>query len=208
MIDCNSAARMADIIDQLLDFTRSRLGGGISVTRKDIELNDVCRRIIDELELVHPGRSIVLNAAPAVRGEWDPARLAQALSNVVGNALRHGSQTRPITVSTSAAAGDAVVNIHNEGEPIPAEFMPQLFDPFRRGRSDGIAASRNAGLGLGLFIAQQIIRAHDGEIAVSSSADAGTTVSIRLPLQPSASPSSNEKPAGNQVPCATALLVS
>jgi sigma-B regulation protein RsbU (phosphoserine phosphatase) len=181
----NSAARMADIIDQLLDFTRSRLGGGISVTREAVELNDVCRRIIDELELVHPGRAIVLNAAPAVRGDWDPDRLAQALSNVVANALRHGSHTRPVTVSTSAAEGDVVVLIHNEGEPIAAELMPQLFDPFRRGRNDAVAATRGAGLGLGLFIALQIIRAHDGTISVSSSAEHGTTVSIQLPLQPS-----------------------
>ena len=101
----NSAARMADIIDQLLDFTRSRLEGGISVTREDIELNEVCRRIIDELELVYPGRSIVVKPGPTFRGEWDPDRLAQALSNVVGNALRHGSQASPITVSTSAAGG-------------------------------------------------------------------------------------------------------
>lgn len=179
----NSAARMTDIIDQLLDFTRSRLGGGISVTREEIDFDGVCHRVIDELELVYPGRSIVLDTGPGIRGEWDPDRLAQALSNIVGNALRHGSETTPITVSTSTAAGDVVVNVHNEGTPIPAALMPQLFDPFRRGASAVNGGSAGAGLGLGLFIAQQIIRAHDGRIAVSSSADDGTTVCIRLPLQ-------------------------
>jgi sigma-B regulation protein RsbU (phosphoserine phosphatase) len=204
----NSAVRMADIIDQLLDFTRSRLGGGISVTREDIELNDVCRRIIDELELVYPGRAIVLNAGPTLRGEWDPDRLAQALSNVVGNAVRHGSQIAPITVSTSAAEGDVVVDIHNEGEPIPAELMPRLFDPFRRGASNASAASPGAGLGLGLFIAQQIIRAHDGGIAVSSSAGQGTTVSIRLPLRRSTASANMAEPACHRGSCATPSLVS
>jgi sigma-B regulation protein RsbU (phosphoserine phosphatase) len=204
----NSAARMADIIDQLLDFTRSRLGGGIAITREDIELNDVCRRVIDELELVYPGRPIVLAAGPLSRGEWDPDRLAQALSNIVGNALRHGSQTHPITVSTSTAEGSVVVDIHNEGEPIPVAAMPHLFDPFRRGTSDADAASPGAGLGLGLFIAQQIIHAHDGGIAVSSSAADGTTVSIRLPHQASAAPSLTVDPAGDHVPRATVSLVS
>jgi phosphoserine phosphatase RsbU/P len=182
----NSAARMADIIDQLLDFTRSRLGGGIAVTREPVELNDICRRVVDELELVYPGRLIVLDAGPLTRGEWDPDRLAQALSNIVGNAVRHGSRTDPITVTTSTVDGHVVVDVHNAGEPIPADLIPQLFDPFRRGSSHAAAAAPGAGLGLGLFIAQQIIRAHDGAIAVSSSAGEGTTVCIRLPLQRSA----------------------
>ena len=176
---------MADIIDQLLDFTRSRLGGGIEVTCEEVELTDVCRRVIDELELVYPGRPIVLEAGPVCRGTWDQDRLAQALSNVVGNALRHGSQTSPITVSTSARDSDVVVTVHNDGKPIPPELIPQLFDPFRRGTSDTNARSPGAGLGLGLFIALQIIRAHDGAISVASSAENGTTVSIRLPPQPS-----------------------
>jgi len=188
----NSAVRMADIIDQLLDFTRSRLGGGISVTPKEIDLHGVCQRVIDELELTYPDRSIVLDAGPGIRGEWDPDRLAQALSNVVGNALRHGTETTPITVSTSTAAGDVVVNVHNEGTPIPAALMPQLFDPFRRGTSAVNGGSAGAGLGLGLFIAQQIVRAHDGQIAVASSAGDGTTVCIRLPLQRSAAAVSPE----------------
>jgi sigma-B regulation protein RsbU (phosphoserine phosphatase) len=201
----NSAARMTDIIDQVLDFTRSRLGGGISVTREEVDLDGVCRRVIDELELVYPGRSIVLDAGPGIRGEWDPDKLAQALSNIVGNALRHGSVAAAITVSTSTAAGDVVVNVHNWGTPIPEALIPQLFDPFRRGTSAVNGGSAGAGLGLGLFIAQQIIRAHDGRIAVSSSESEGTTVSIRLPLQASSSPSFNETPAS---PCTTALLVS
>ena len=179
----NSAARMAVIIDQLLDFTTSRLGGGIAVAREPIDLNGVCGRIIDELELVYPGRSIVLEEGDVICGEWDPDRLAQALSNIVGNALRHGSAATPIAVSTSTADGEAIVTIHNGGTPIPPALMPQLFDPFRRGTSDRNRSAPGAGLGLGLFIAQQIIRAHDGRIEVSSSATDGTTVSIRLPLQ-------------------------
>ena len=111
------------------------------------------------------------------------SQLAQALSNIVGNALRHGSAATPIAVSTSTAGGEAIVTVHNDGTPIPAALMPQLFDPFRRGTTDRNRSAPGAGLGLGLFIAEQIIRAHDGRIEVSSSATDGTTVSIRLPLQ-------------------------
>jgi phosphoserine phosphatase RsbU/P len=182
----NSAARMADIIDQLLDFTRSRLGGGIAVAREDTDLNGVCRRIIDELEMVYPGRSIVLEEGALPGGEWDPDRLAQALSNIVGNALRHGSATTPIVVATATIGGEASVTVHNEGTPIPPALMPKLFDPFRRGTPEGYRGAPGAGLGLGLFIAQQIVRAHEGRIEVTSSATDGTMVSIRLPLQRSA----------------------
>jgi phosphoserine phosphatase RsbU/P len=184
----NSAARMKDIIEQLLDFTRSRLGGGMPLTTQRIELTAVCRRVIEELELVHPNRSIVLASAAPIQGEWDSDRLVQAVSNVVGNALQHGDDAAAVRVSLSAENGEATIAVHNEGVPIPASLLPRLFDPFRRGTSDSDAPSHDAGLGLGLFIAQQIIRAHKGTIAVSSSAEAGTIVSIRLPLQHSPTP--------------------
>jgi sigma-B regulation protein RsbU (phosphoserine phosphatase) len=184
----NSAARMTDIIDQLLDFTRSRLGGGIALAREGVELNAIGRRVIDELELVHPGRPLVFDAGPPVRGRWDPDRVAQALSNVVGNALQHGSHAAPVLVRTQSHEQDALVTVHNAGNPIPPELMPKLFDPFRRGTPDTNRAVNNAGLGLGLFIAQQIIRAHGGTIAVTSTAEDGTTVSIRLPLEPATTP--------------------
>jgi sigma-B regulation protein RsbU (phosphoserine phosphatase) len=88
----------------------------------------------------------------------------------------------------SAQNGEATIAVRNEGVPIPASLIPRLFDPFRRGTPDADAPSHGAGLGLGLFIAQQIIRAHNGTIAVSPSAETGTIVSIRLPLQPSPPP--------------------
>jgi phosphoserine phosphatase RsbU/P len=184
----NSAARMTDIIEQLLDFTRSRLGGGMPLTTQRIELTAVCRRVIEELELVHPNRSIVLEAGAPIQGEWDSDRLVQAVSNVVGNALQHGDVGTAVRVSLSADDGEATIAVRNEGDPIPASLIPRLFDPFRRGTRDSDAPSHGAGLGLGLFIAQQIIRAHHGTIAVSSSAEAGTIVAIRLPLQPSPTP--------------------
>ena len=177
----NSAARMTEIIEQLLDFTRSRLGGGIPLSPQHTDLNVVCRSVIEELELAHPGCSIVLESERPVSGDWDADRLAQAVSNVIGNALEHGDRSKPVRVSIRSSDGALTIDVQNEGTPIPPELMPRLFDPFRRGTPDECALPHGAGLGLGLFIAQQILQAHGGRITVTSTQESGTVVSIRLP---------------------------
>ncbi len=177
-----SAARMARMITDLLDFTRARVGGGIALQRRPTRLLELVRTTLEEFEVSHPDR-IVLSAGPGpFTGEWDPDRLAQVVSNLVGNALQHGAQGSPVRVGLHAEGPDVLLTVTNQGDPIPEPLLPLIFDPFRRA-----AHSRSQGLGLGLYIVQQLVLAHGGSISVSSSADTGTTFTVRLPREPSRS---------------------
>jgi PAS domain S-box-containing protein len=109
-------------------------------------------------------------------GEWDPDRLAQVVSNLVGNALQHGAHDTPVEVRLGHEDSTLVLTVHNQGTPIPEALLPHVFDPFRRADN----RSRQ-GLGLGLYIVQQLILAHGGTITVSSQVDSGTTFTVRLP---------------------------
>jgi PAS domain S-box-containing protein len=175
-----SADRMSKIISQLLDFTRARLGGGIPIDREAVDLAELCAEVIAEQETAHPDRALRLDADMDANGLWDRERLGQVVSNLIGNAIRHGKPGAPVDVRLRAQ-GDAVcLEIHNEGPPIPADVLPAIFDPFRRGH--GTAAShKSEGLGLGLFIVREMVKAHCGDISVQSTETGGTTFSVTLP---------------------------
>lgn len=172
-----SGERMARMIEQLLDFTRARVGDGIALLRRETALDALCRQIVSELADVYPNTPLELVLEPELTGAWDPDRLAQVVSNLVGNAYQHGTPSSVVRVTLHASAGgEACLSIENGGE-IAKELLPVLFDPFRgtKERSDG-----SSGLGLGLFISQRIVRAHGGDIGVCS--DAGRTrFEVRLP---------------------------
>jgi signal transduction histidine kinase len=170
-----SAQRMDGLITELLDFARARDATGFPIQRTPCNLADIARRVLDELEAGRPAATASLRAQGDTRGEWDGDRVAQVLSNLVANAMQHG--TGAVDVSLRAEGDEVVADVHNDGEPIPPGALPSLFDPFRRGRS----ASTENHLGLGLFISREIVRAHGGTIAVRSSAAEGTTFSVRLP---------------------------
>jgi signal transduction histidine kinase len=174
----SSARRMERLISQLLDFAQARYGNGIPVRPRPADLAQVARAAVDELEAGHPGRRIAVEAEGDTAGEWDPDLLAEVVSNLVGNAVQHGAG-QPVTVRLRGAGAEVIAEVHNGGRPIAPELVPHLFDPFRRGR--GADASRAGGIGLGLFITREIVRAHRGAIEVRSDAAAGTTVSVRLP---------------------------
>jgi signal transduction histidine kinase len=176
--------RMTGMIEQLLDLTRARLGGGLGFVRVHtrLDVGELVQRTIDELRASHPGREIRFAAAPDCTTSGDPERLLQLFSNLVGNALSHGSANAIVSVSVVGGSHDIVVEIGNPGV-IPADRVATLFEPFQ-GRSG--AASKSAGLGLGLFISQQIATAHGGGITVESSPAAGTVVTVRLPRSDSA----------------------
>jgi PAS domain S-box-containing protein len=174
-----SADRMSKIISQLLDFTRVRLGGGIPIDRKAVDLAELCAEVIAEQETVHPDRALRLDADVDTHGMWDRERLAQVVSNLIGNAIRHGKPNGPIDVRLRGQSDVVCLQIHNEGPPIPADVLPSIFDPFRR---HGVpAGQRSEGLGLGLFIVREMVKAHSGEIGVQSTEAAGTTFSVTLP---------------------------
>ncbi len=176
-----SALVAARLIDVLLDLTRSRLGGGIQIDPKRFDMNEVCRQVIDEVEISHPDRPLRLDVRGNLTGVWDRDRLHQLLANLVGNAVQHGEPRSSIDLRIDGQETEVVIDVANRGEPIPAAMVPFIFDAFRQGRT--IHASRESGLGLGLFIAQQIARSHGGSIALTSSESDGTTFRVRLPRE-------------------------
>ncbi|MES1175675.1 MAG: hybrid sensor histidine kinase/response regulator [Myxococcales bacterium] len=173
----SSGTRMLHIIDELFDLSRARLGGGIPIERTPIDLLAITRKTVAEFEATNPSRQIEVVAQGDLLGEWDGGRLGQVLSNLIGNALRHGVVTVPITVKLTGNATDVRVSVHNGGH-IAADLMPRLFEPFQSGVGK---RTRAEGLGLGLYIVQQIVQAHGGDVHVSSSPEAGTAFELHLP---------------------------
>ncbi|MGZ4393670.1 MAG: ATP-binding protein [Gaiellaceae bacterium] len=175
----SNATQATRLIDQLLDLTRSRLGGGIPIDLTRFDLNDVCQQVIDETELTHPERPLRVDVRGDLTGVWDRDRMYQLLANLVGNAVHHGEPLSPIELRIDGGETEVVIDVANQGEPIPQAALPFIFDAFRKGRT--AHPSRTQGLGLGLFIAREIARSHGGSIAVTSSASDGTTFRVRLP---------------------------
>ncbi|MDI9776756.1 HAMP domain-containing sensor histidine kinase [Pseudomonas putida] len=178
---CNSARRANNMVNDLLDLARCNLGTGIPVHPQPVELNAICRSVIEELRAATPEAKIILEEAAPITGQFDPERMAQVFSNLIGNALRHGDSTLPIRVSLAHEAGVPRIRVHNSGEPIPEAVMPYLFKP--EGRYSSYAEGERgsaAGLGLGLFIAAEIVASHGGRIEVVSTAEQGTLFEVIL----------------------------
>jgi len=169
-----STHRMDVMIEDVLDFARGRLGGGIPIKRESCDLGRISREQANEMGQAFPGRAIRCEAMGDLSGEWDADRVEQLLSNLVGNAVKHGAD--PITLTARDAGDLVVVTVHNGGPPIPPATLPRLFEPFQQG-----TPGASDGLGLGLYIAGEIVRAHRGTIEVRSSEDEGTTVTVTLP---------------------------
>jgi signal transduction histidine kinase len=171
--------RMTAMIEQLLDLTRARLGGGLGFlrVREPLDVRELVGRTLDELRASHPGRDLVFESASDCTTSGDPERLLQLFGNLVANALTHGADGATVSVTVVGRSHDVVVDVRNQGV-IPPDRVPTLFEPFQGKPQD---ASRSTGLGLGLFIARQIAAAHGGDIAIESSAATGTIVTVRLP---------------------------
>jgi PAS domain S-box-containing protein len=173
-----STQRMARMVDQLLDLTRSRIGGGIGLDRMPVDLSRVVSDVVDELTLLHPDREVRSVLSPSATGTWDADRLAQVVSNLTGNALQHGARDRPVVVTVADDGPNVQLTVHNEGRTIPGDLLAVLFDPFRRGSDESKA--RSSGLGLGLYISREVVVAHGGDLRVESSDEAGTTFVVTL----------------------------
>ncbi len=176
----SSSRRMSRMIEQILDLTRSRLGGGLEMRPSSMDLCPMLTGIVNELRIAHPGRPIHLRCPPSMLGSWDRDRLEQVFSNLVSNAIHHGDAEKPISIEVRPQGDGLRVDVHNEGPPIPEELRAELFSPFRRGSKDSRTA-RTAGLGLGLFISREIVVAHAGTLEAQSSSAEGTTFQVTLP---------------------------
>jgi PAS domain S-box-containing protein len=168
-----SATHMRAVVEQLFDYARLDRSGNLPLARTWIDLGEVARRVIEEAELAssRTDTRVALEVHGDVRGQWDEARVAQVVSNLAGNALQHGE--RNVLVRVTGREDEVRIDVANEGSPIPEDLRPRLFEPFESGASDG------SHLGLGLYIAREIVRAHGGSIEVQSN---GTTVfAVRLP---------------------------
>lgn len=158
-----SAQNANQMVNDLLDLARCNLGTGIPVRPENTDLTSVCQSVVDELSVAHPKANILFVDSGVLTGEYDRSRMAQVFSNLIGNAVRHGKVHSPIHVSLHRDGPNACFSVQNLGEPIPANELPSLFDPERRytkysQRDQG----SSSGLGLGLFIAAQIIEGHGG----------------------------------------------
>ena len=173
-----SVHRMADLIDDVMDFARGRLGSGIAIQRRVAPLEPVLRQVAAELEIAHPGRVIACDLAVEDAISFDEGRIAQLVSNLLGNAIAHGDPRSPIRLTAATADGRLTVSVGNAGDPIPPEAMDRLFQPFFRGE---VRDSRH-GLGLGLHIASEIARAHGGELTVQSDPDE-TRFTLAMPCR-------------------------
>nr|WP_239989183.1 GAF domain-containing sensor histidine kinase [Corallococcus macrosporus] len=171
--------RAARMIRDLLDFTKARLGGGIALHRQATDLREVVHQVVDELLVANPGRRVEVELQDEVRGEWDPDRIAQVLTNLLGNALAYSPADAPVRVGTRLEGEAALLSVFNGGEPIPRELLPRLFEPMTRGALKEGQSTRS--IGLGLYIVQDIVRGHGGGVEVVSSVEHGTTFTVRLP---------------------------
>jgi signal transduction histidine kinase len=175
-----SARRMSQMIDDLLDFTRSRMGVGIPIDPHDVDLQPLVEEAVGELRTGHAHHVFELVTTGDLRGSWDGPRIAQVLANLLGNAVQHGNASAPIQVSARGEAERVLISVRNEGAPISAEARAGLFSPFKRlQRSDRPANAQH--LGLGLYIADQIVAAHGGSIDVASNEFDGTRFTVYLP---------------------------
>jgi two-component system, sensor histidine kinase and response regulator len=174
----SSSRRMSRMIEDMLDMARARLAGGIPLKREPADLGTLVDRVVSEIQATHPERRIEVKQAGNLAGSWDGERLAQVASNLLGNALQHGASGGLVRVTADGRrATEVLLKVENTGT-IPADLLPELFDPFRRAQRQ---TGRTDGLGLGLYIVQQIVLAHSGTVDVQSGDDDKTVFVVIIP---------------------------
>ncbi|MEW5854545.1 MAG: HAMP domain-containing sensor histidine kinase [Myxococcota bacterium] len=183
-----SADRLTTMLDQLLDFTRIQLGEGLPITPVPMDLHALCHQVREEIEVSHPERRVMHRSSGDGRGQWDLLRLSQVVQALVGNALVHGAPDKPVVMSSLDDGDHVVVQLQNEGPPIAPDVLPHLLEASAdvlRARS---IRRGDGNLGLGLYLANQVILTHGGRMEVRSTTSEGTTVTLRLPRQPPSPP--------------------
>jgi signal transduction histidine kinase len=178
----NSGQRMNKLIADLIDFTRTHLGAGIPIKPKKMNLAEVCMNVVDELRTSHPERFIDFEPGGREEVHGDDNRLAQVLSNLIGNALQYGARHEPVAVRLWSTEHEVSISVNNSGPVIPAKKLGSVFEPLvRLAAKEDLDGARETSLGIGMYIAREIVSAHHGKISVESNATDGTTFTVILP---------------------------
>ncbi len=173
------AAKRADgMLNDLLNFVRSGVGG-IPIVRRRVDLKLLCERVVDAIHSAHPDHPVLFSCDSRLEGDFDPDAIATVLSKLVLNAMQHGAARPAIRVELRGLVSDVTIDVWNAGRPLDADLTACLFEPFVCGRSE--RSDRAEGLGLGLYLAREIVRAHGGRIELHKSDADGTTFRVTLP---------------------------
>jgi signal transduction histidine kinase len=175
-----SGGRMQALLDDLLDFNRTKLGLGINIAPTDVDVRNLFADELAQLRIAHPGHRIELEVTGDTRGVWDGPRLQQLLGNLVVNAIKYGLPDAPVQVAVTGDERELRVEVRNSGPAIDPKTMAHLFEPLKRGAQDHARPYGDAGLGLGLYIAREITKSHGGSIETRS-AEEQTVFAIQLP---------------------------
>ena len=178
----SSSKRMEQMVGDLLDFTRSRLGNGIPIVRAPMSVNKAVHDVVDEVLAGDPSRSITIDARGGESVDWDCSRVSQAITNLLLNAVEHSAPGSVVTVKVAGDARDVTITVHNEGTPLTPEQLNGIFGSMKAAQQRGKDSAGPLGhLGLGLYIAERIAHAHGGTIKVESSHSGGTSFALSLP---------------------------
>jgi signal transduction histidine kinase len=184
----NSAKRMSKLINDLIDFTRTHLGPGIPIRVRQGSIVAVCEQVVNELRTYHPERMIDLQVPAQLDAIFDEGRLAQVLSNLIGNAIQYGSVDAPVSVQVSVSGDEVLIGVNNCGDTIAPDKLGSIFDPMVRIAANvhgaGSDYTERTSLGIGLYISREIIHAHGGQISLASTTAEGTTFTVRMPRLP------------------------
>jgi len=181
-----SGASMKGLLDDLVDFNRTKLGLGINIALADVDLAAAFADELEQLRGAHPGRRLELEVVGDTRGRWDGMRLQQLLRNLVSNAIKYGAPGEPVRVVLTGEEADVRIAVVNSGPAIQRSALDEIFDPLRRGPAKPDSHRIDDGLGLGLYIVREVARAHGGEVDARSD-NAETVFVVRLPHQKEAS---------------------
>ncbi len=181
-----ASVEMTRLITDLLEYTRTRLGAGMPITRAACDLGPVCVDALESIRAGWPEQLFAEQMSGDLMLQADAARLQQALSNLLSNAVQHGDRNAPVTLSASGEKDAVVLKVSNAGEPIPPETLPEIFEPLVQAPNASSKAHERSktSLGLGLFIVREIVLGHGGTVTVESSAALGTVFTVRLPRKP------------------------
>lgn len=179
--------RMNSLVNDLIDYTRTNLGANLPIIIKSLDMVALCNDAVAEQALAHPERQFKVVIEGDGRGEWDDNRIAQVLSNLLGNAVQYGVPGEPIVLRLHSTDTEVVLCVENMGKIIPQEKIAMIFQPLVR-LAGGNAEPHSTSLGIGLYIAREIVRSHGGAISVTSTEEQGTVFAVTLPRHAVATP--------------------